>query len=246
MQRRIRQTAVIGSGIMGGGIAALLAAAGIKVLLLDIIPFDLKDDEKSDPEKRNRIVQAGLDAALKANPPLFMNKKTDAPMISIGNLEDDIHKLSECDWIIEVVVENLKIKQDLLRRIEGVKKPGAVVSSNTSGIPLKDMSKGLGEEMRRHFLGIHFFNPVRYMHLLEIIPGEDTLPEIVDFMSRFGEIMLGKGIVRAKDTPQLHRQPHRHSGYRKSHAGHAGTRHQHSRSRRPFRRVPGTPPNRNF
>ncbi len=202
MQRRIRKVAVIGSGIMGGGIAALLASAGVDVLLLDIVPFNLTEEEKQNPAARNRIVQAGLDAVLKSKPPLLMDKK-DASLISIGNLEDDFAKLAECDWIVEVVVENLKIKQDLFKRIEGVRKPGSIVSSNTSGIPLKDMSKDLSKEMRQHFLGTHFFNPVRYMHLLEIIPGEDTLPEVLEFMANYGEKILGKGIVWAKDTPNF-------------------------------------------
>ncbi len=203
MRRRIRKAAVIGSGIMGGGIAALLASAGIEVMLLDIVPFDLKDEEKNDPKARNRIVQAGLDAALKARPPLFMDKKTDPNMLTIGNLEDDFEKLAACDWIVEVVVENLKIKQQLFKRIDGVRQKGSIVSSNTSGIPLKEMSKELSQEMRQHFLGTHFFNPVRYMHLLEIIRGEETLPEVLEFMADFGEKMLGKGIVWAKDTPNF-------------------------------------------
>ena len=202
MSRKIRKAAVIGSGIMGGGIAALLAGAGVDVLLLDIVPFDLTDEEKNDPAARNRIVKAGMDAALSSNPSLFMTKK-DAALIETGNLEDDFDKLAHCDWIVEVVVENLKIKQDLFKRIEKIKKPGAVISSNTSGIPLKDISKGLSGEFREHFMGTHFFNPVRYMHLLELIPGEETLPEVLDFVAKFGEKHLGKGIVWAKDTPNF-------------------------------------------
>jgi len=202
MVRRIKKAAVIGSGIMGGGIAALLAGAGVETLLLDIVPFDLKDEEKNDPAQRNRIVKGGLDAALKAKPALFFSK-ADADLVSTGNLEDDFDKLSECDWIIEVVVENLKIKQDLFKRIDGIRKESAVVSSNTSGIPLKDMSEGLSQGFRKHFLGTHFFNPVRYMHLLEIIPGAETDKEILDFMADYGERILGKGIVWAKDTPNF-------------------------------------------
>ena len=202
MTRKIRKAAVIGSGVMGGGIAALLASAGVKTLLLDIVPFDLKDEEKSDPAARNRIAKAGLDTVVMSRPALLMQPK-DADLISIGNLEDDFDQLAECDWIVEVVVENLKIKQDLLRRIEPVRKAGAIVSSNTSGIPLKSMSEGLGADFKQHFLGTHFFNPVRYMKLLEIIPGEETLPEILDFMADYGERVLGKGIVWAKDTPNF-------------------------------------------
>jgi 3-hydroxyacyl-CoA dehydrogenase len=202
MVRKIRQAAVIGSGVMGGGIAALLAGAGIKTFLLDIVPFDLKEDEKDDPVARNRIVKAGLDSVLMSQPSLFMQKK-DVNRITIGNLEDDFDKISDCDWIVEVVVENLKIKQDLFKRIETKRKPGAVVSSNTSGLPLKAMSQDLSLDFKQHFLGTHFFNPVRYMHLLEIIAGEETLPEVLEFMSDFGERILGKGIVWAKDTPNF-------------------------------------------
>jgi 3-hydroxyacyl-CoA dehydrogenase len=202
MTRKIRKAAVIGSGVMGGGIAALLASAGVKTLLLDIVPFDLKEDEKRDPVARNRIAKAGLDTVLMSRPALLM-QPTDADLISIGNLEDDFEKLADCDWIVEVVVENLKIKQDLLKRIEPVRKSGAIISSNTSGIPLKSMSEGLNDEFKQHFLGTHFFNPVRYMKLLEIIPGEKTLPDVLCFMADFGERILGKGIVWAKDTPNF-------------------------------------------
>jgi 3-hydroxyacyl-CoA dehydrogenase len=202
MVRKIRQAAVIGSGVMGGGIAALLAGAGIKTFLLDIVPFDLKEKERDDPVARNRTVKAGLDAVLMSSPSLLMQKK-DVHRITIGNLEDDFDRISDCDWIVEVVVENLKIKQGLFKRIETKRKPGAVVSSNTSGLPLKAMSQGLSLDFKQHFLGTHFFNPVRYMHLLEIIPGEETLPEVLEFMSDFGERILGKGIVWAKDTPNF-------------------------------------------
>ncbi len=202
MIRKIRKAAVIGSGVMGGGIAALLAGAGVKTLLLDIVPFDLKEEEKSNPVARNRIAKAGLDTVLMSRPALLMQPK-DVDLISIGNLEDDFDKLATCDWIVEVVVENLKIKQDLLRRIEPVRKPGSIISSNTSGIPLKSMSEGLSPEFKQHFLGTHFFNPVRYMKLLEIIPGKETLPEVLAFMADYGERVMGKGIVWAKDTPNF-------------------------------------------
>jgi len=202
MPRKIKSAAVIGSGVMGGGIAALLTGAGIKTRLLDIVPLDLKASEKNDPQARNRIVKAGLDAALMNQPALFMSPK-DAERITIGNLEDDFEKMADCDWIVEVVVENLKIKQDLLKRIETVRKPDTIVSTNTSGIPLKAMSKGCSKGFKQQFLGTHFFNPVRYMKLLEIIPGEETLPEILEFMADFGERILGKGIVWAKDTPNF-------------------------------------------
>ena len=166
------------------------------------MPPNLKAEEKKDPPARNRIVKAGLDAALAIQPALFMSPR-DAERITIGNLEDDFEKIADCDWIVEVIVENLKIKQDLLKRIEPVRKKGTIVSTNTSGIPLKAMSKGRGKEFKQHFLGTHFFNPVRYMKLLEIIPGEETLSEILEFMADFGERILGKGIVWAKDTPNF-------------------------------------------
>ena len=202
MIRKIRKAAVIGSGVMGGGIAALLASSGVKTLLLDIVPPDLTDAEKNDPAARNRIAKKGLDTVLMTQPALFMQPK-DADLISIGNLEDDFDQLAQCDWIVEVVVENLKIKQALLARIDPVRKPNAIVSSNTSGIPLKQMSQGLSDGFRQHFLGTHFFNPVRYMKLLEIIPGEETLSDVLSFMADFGERILGKGIVWAKDTPNF-------------------------------------------
>jgi 3-hydroxyacyl-CoA dehydrogenase len=202
MRRKIRTAAVIGSGVMGGGIAALLAGAGVKTLLLDIVPFDLKAEEKDNPGARNRIVKAGLDAVLASKPSLLMQHK-DVERITIGNLEDDFFKLADVDWIIEVVVENLQVKKDLLKRIQPIRSKGTIVSSNTSGIPLKAMSEGLSQEFKQHFLGTHFFNPVRYMKLLEIIPGEETLPEVLEFMADYGERILGKGIVWAKDTPNF-------------------------------------------
>jgi 3-hydroxyacyl-CoA dehydrogenase len=202
MIRKVRQAAVIGSGVMGGGIAALLASAGIKTLLLDIVSPDLKEEEKNDRKARNRIVAAGYENLRKARPAALMHPRC-IDLISIGNMEDDFAKLAACDWIVEVVVENLKIKNDLFKRIEKVRKSDAIVSSNTSGIPLKAMSDGLGDEFKQHFLGTHFFNPVRYMKLLEIIPAEQTLPEVLRFMADFGERKLGKGIVWAKDTPNF-------------------------------------------
>ncbi|WP_028316415.1 3-hydroxyacyl-CoA dehydrogenase/enoyl-CoA hydratase family protein [Desulfatibacillum aliphaticivorans] len=203
MVRRIRKAAVLGSGVMGGGIAALLASAGIKTLLLDIVPFDLTDEEKNDPKARNRIVQAGFDGIVKSKPSLFMNAKDEKALVQVGNFEDDWDKLAECDWIVEVVVENLKIKQEVLAKVEKVRKADAIVSTNTSGIPLEAMSKELSSEFRQNFMGTHFFNPVRYMKLLELIPGAETKPEVLDFMKDFGERILGKGIVWAKDTPNF-------------------------------------------
>ncbi len=203
MARRIEKVGVIGSGIMGGGIAALCASAGIPTLLLDIVPFDLKDEEKNDPEARNRIVSAGLQNTVKAKPPAFMDKKNDMLRLETGNLEDDFDKLKDCDLIVEVIVENLKIKQDLFSRIEKVRHKDAIISSNTSGLPLEKMAEGRSKEFKEHFLITHFFNPVRYMKLLELVPGKDNKPEVLEFIEDFGERILGKGIVWAKDTPNF-------------------------------------------
>ncbi len=203
MVRRIEKAAVIGSGIMGGGIAALCASAGIPTLLLDIVPFDLKPEEKSNPDARNRIVKAGLEGAKKAKPGLFMDKKVDPDMITIGNLEDDINKLKDVDIIFEVVVENLKIKQDLFAKLEKVMKPTCIVASNTSGLPLAKMAEGRGKAFKEHFLIMHFFNPVRYMKLLELVSGPDTSKEVCEFAEKWGEKVLGKGMVWAKDTPNF-------------------------------------------
>jgi 3-hydroxyacyl-CoA dehydrogenase len=200
--RKIRRAAVIGAGVMGRGIAALLASAGIDIFLLDIVPPDPQGEEVRDEKERNRIVQAGLEAIATAKPPVLMHPR-DIDRIRIGNLEDDFERLGACDWIIEAVLERPDIKRALFKRIDSVKKPGAIVSSNTSGIPLEALSKGLSREFRRHFLGTHFFNPVRHMHLLEVIPGKSTLAGVVRFISDFGERVLGKGIVQAKDTPNF-------------------------------------------
>jgi 3-hydroxyacyl-CoA dehydrogenase len=203
MVRRIEKVAVIGSGIMGGGIAALCASAGVRTLLLDIVPFNLTDEEKNDRAARNRIVQAGLDAQLKAKPAAFMDKKHDLALIELGNLTDDFDKLADCDIIFEVVIEDLKIKQDLFARLEKVRKPGSIIASNTSGLPIAKMAEGRSEDFKKHFLITHFFNPVRYMKILECVAGKETSKEVCDFVSKWGEQVLGKGIVWGKDTPNF-------------------------------------------
>jgi len=203
MTRRIEKVAVIGSGIMGGGIAALCASAGIKTLLLDIAPFDLTDAEKNDKAAKNRIVEAGLQAQVKAKPAAFMNKAVDLTLIETGNLTDDFDKLKDADIIFEVVVENLKIKQDLFGRLEKVMKPGAIIASNTSGLPISQMAEGRSKEFKENFLILHFFNPVRYMKILECVAGPETSKEVCDFISKWGEQTLGKGVVWAKDTPNF-------------------------------------------
>jgi 3-hydroxyacyl-CoA dehydrogenase len=202
MTRKIRKAAVIGSGVMGGGIAALLASAGVKTLLLDIVPFDLKEDEKRDPVARNRIAKAGLDTVLMSRPALLM-QPTDADLLSIGNLEDDFEKLADCDWIVEVVVENLKIKQDLLKRIEPVRKSGSIISSNTSGIPLKSHERRPERRIQAAFPRHPFFQSGPLYEAAGNHSREKTLPDVLSFMADYGERILGKGIVWAKDTPNF-------------------------------------------
>jgi 3-hydroxyacyl-CoA dehydrogenase len=208
MNRQIRKVGVLGAGVMGSGIAAHLANAGVPSLLLDIVPRDLTpEDQKAgltrqDARFRNKLALAGIDTIKTARPPLIYSKRF-LPLISVGNFEDDWAKLAQCDWIIEVVVERLDIKQQVFARLEEVRRPGAIVSSNTSGLPIKKMLEGRSEDFRKHFLVTHFFNPVRYMRLLEIVAGEESDPEVVEFMSDFGQFLLGKGIVRGKDTPNF-------------------------------------------
>lgn len=205
---KIKRAAVIGAGVMGAAIAGHLANVGIPTYLLDIVPRELNDKEKAkgltleDRMVRNRFAQAGKDRLLKEKPAPLYSKKV-AGLITVGNLEDDLEKLGEVDWIVEAVVENLKIKQDLFARIEQVWKPGTIVSSNTSGISIQEMVSKCSDEFRAHFLGTHFFNPPRYMKLLEIIPTEETQPEIIAGMRSFSESVLGKGVVMAKDTPNF-------------------------------------------
>ncbi len=206
MKRRINKVAVIGSGIMGSGIACHFANIGAEVLLLDIVPRELNEKEKAqglslnDKPVRNRIVNDALQASLKSNPspiyhPDFANR------ITTGNLEDDIAKVKDADWIIEVVVERLDIKKQVFDNLEKHRKPGTLITSNTSGIPIQFMNEGRSEDFRKHFCGTHFFNPPRYLKLFEIIPGPDTSSEVIDFLNEYGEKFLGKTSVVAKDTP---------------------------------------------
>ncbi len=184
---------------MGTGIACHLANAGFSCLLLDILPPDLQEGETS-PAARNKLAASALKKALKAKPAPLMDPDF-ASRIEVGNFEDDLPKIADCDWIIEVVVERLDIKQQLMQRVEQHRKPGTLVSTNTSGIPIRLIAQNMGEEMRKHFCGTHFFNPPRYLRLLEIIPGPDTLPEVTDFFMAFGDRFLGKQTVLCKDTP---------------------------------------------
>ena len=208
MTYRINRAVVIGSGTMGGGIAAHLANAGIRAVLLDIVPNSLSPDEEKKGLQlesravRNRIVQTGWDRVVKSSPPALMSKNA-ANLVTLGNLEDDFAAISEADWIIEVIIEKLEPKQQLMERIEATRKPGSIVSTNTSGIPVNQIAEGRSDKFKQHFLGTHFFNPPRYMKLLEMIPTADTAPDVVQFMRHFFEERLGKGVVIAKDTPNF-------------------------------------------
>ncbi|NLN38707.1 MAG: 3-hydroxyacyl-CoA dehydrogenase/enoyl-CoA hydratase family protein [Smithella sp.] len=208
MSLEIKKAAVLGAGVMGATIAAHLTNAGIECYLLDIIPFELTDDDKKkgltekSPAWRNRFAANGLAGATKSRPASFFTKKN-ASMVKIGNFEDNLNWLADVDWICEVVIENLKIKQDLFAKVEKVIKPTCIVSTNTSGIPVKDISAKFGANLKKHFLGTHFFNPPRYMKLMEIIPGEETDKKIIDYMVKFSEETLGKGVVICKDSPNF-------------------------------------------
>lgn len=208
MGRKIKKVAVLGAGVMGASIAAHLANVGIPCYLLDIVPPELSEEDKKkglskeSPAFRNRLAIAGKENVVKAKPAaLYVPEYADR--ITPGNLEDNMEWLGEVDWIIEVVVERLDIKKQVFERVEKYRKPGTIVSSNTSGISINAMAEGRSLEFRQHFLGTHFFNPPRYMKLLELIPCQDTLPEVMEFMSEFCQKVLGKGTVIAKDTPNF-------------------------------------------
>ena len=206
MNKHIKKVAVIGSGIMGSGIACHFANIGVEVLLLDIVPRELNEKEKakglslSDSPVRNRLVNESLATALKSKPsPIYHTSF--ANRITTGNLEDNIAKVADADWIIEVVVERLDIKKQVFENLEKYRTPGTLITSNTSGIPIKFMSEGRSEDFQQHFCGTHFFNPARYLKLFEIIPGPQTSSEVLDFLNSYGEKFLGKTSVVAKDTP---------------------------------------------
>src|SRR4051812_3858442 len=208
MIKPIRKAVVLGSGVMGSGIAAHLANIGIPTLLLDIVPRELSKEEEAkgltlaDRQVRNRISAASIQKLLKQKPAPLAVKKNLA-LIEAGNLEDDLVKLNDVDWVIEVVVENLKVKKQLFEKVDQYRKPGSIISSNTSGISVEAMAKERSMDFQKHFLGTHFFNPPRYLKLLEVIPTKRTDPRVLTFMQRFGEDVLGKGVVIAKDTPNF-------------------------------------------
>ncbi|WP_078392164.1 3-hydroxyacyl-CoA dehydrogenase/enoyl-CoA hydratase family protein [Shouchella patagoniensis] len=207
MSRHIRKTAVIGAGVMGASIAAHLANAGIPVLLLDMVPKAPESGDSSvatlkKKQVRNQLANTAITKLKKQKPAPLASKET-AALIETGNLEDDFERLKEADWIIEVIIENLEAKKQLFTRIDEVRSKGSIVTSNTSGISIKTMSEGRSEDFKAHFLGTHFFNPPRYLKLLELIPTKDTSEDVLAFIRGFAEQSLGKGVVEAKDTPNF-------------------------------------------
>ena len=208
MKRKIKQATVIGAGVMGATIAAHLANVGIKTNLLDIVLPELGPDDqakgltKDSPSFRNKLAVSGLDKALKSKPASFYVPE-DAKLVRPGNIEDNLEWLRESDWVVEVIIERLDLKKSLFEKIAPFLGPETILTSNTSGIPIASMAAALPAEVSARFLGTHFFNPPRYMKLLEIIPGPDTDPAVIDFMSDFYESVLGKGVVLAKDTPNF-------------------------------------------
>ena len=206
MTRRIKKIAIVGSGIMGSGIACHFANIGAEVLLLDIVPRELNDKEKAkgltleNSMVRNRLVNEALMTSLKSKPsPIYSQKFADR--ITTGNIEDDLHKIKDVDWVMEVVVERLDIKQQVFEKIEQYRTPGTLITSNTSGIPIKFMNEGRSEDFQKHFAVTHFFNPPRYLKLFEVVPGPKCTQEVTDFLMMYGDKFLGKTAVLAKDTP---------------------------------------------
>lgn len=198
--RKIKKVAVLGSGIMGSRLACHFANIGLQVLLLDVVPRDLKEEESAKPAARNRITNESLKAALRSSPsPVYT--QSSARLITTGNFEDDMPQIAGCDWVLEAVTERLDIKQKVFEQVDRHRKPGTIVSSNTSGIPLEMMLEGRSEDFQLHFCGTHFFNPPRYLELLEIIPSSKTHPEVTAFLMHYGDLFLGKKTVLCKDTP---------------------------------------------
>jgi 3-hydroxyacyl-CoA dehydrogenase len=195
MVQPIKRVAILGAGVMGSGIAAHLASAGIPSLMLDIVPKDAGND-------RNKFSRGGKEAALKHKPALFLTPR-DAGLIDIGNFEDDFARIKDCDWVIEVVKEDLDVKRSVFQRVDQHRRPGSIVASNTSGLSLEKMIAGRSDDFRKNFLVTHFFNPVRYMKLLELVVGPETDPAVARYVADFGADVLGKGIVYAKDTPNF-------------------------------------------
>jgi len=204
--QRINKVAVLGAGTMGARIAAHFANAGVSCVLLDIVPPDAAQSTDSaqskDKTARRKIVSAGLDAAVKSKPAAFFEKGLER-LITIGTFDDDLKLIADADWIIEAVAENLDIKRGLLKKVEAVRKPGSIITTNTSGLPVASIAQGFSEDFRRHWFGTHFFNPPRYMRLLEIIPTPESDPAAIETVAHFCDVRMGKGIVTAKDTPNF-------------------------------------------
>lgn len=203
---KITKVAILGSGVMGSRIACHFANIGVQVLLLDIVPKEINEKEKkkgldeNHPMFRNRIVNDSLTFAIKSNPSPLYNKKK-ASLIKTGNFTDNMKDIADCDWTIEVVIENLDIKKSVFSEVEKFRKPGSLITSNTSGIPIHMMLDGRSDDFKKHFCGTHFFNPPRYLKLLEIIPTPSTDQSVVDFLMHYGDLFLGKTTVLCKDTP---------------------------------------------
>src|SRR6201993_5062346 len=200
MKLPIQKAVVLGAGTMGARIAAHFANAGLPCVLLDMVPPDLKPGMPA--SERNRFARNGIEAAKKSRPAAFFSASL-ADKISIGNFEDDLRRCAEADWIIEVVAENLEIKRNLLSRVAQFRKPGATVTTNTSGLPVHLIAEAMPEEFQQHWAGTHFFNPPRYLKLVEVIPGPKTLPDVLATLTEFCDRRLGKGVVAAKDTPNF-------------------------------------------
>src|SRR5271165_3248140 len=194
--KSIHKVAVLGAGTMGARVAAHLANAGVPCFLLDMVPAGATG------AARNKIAAAGLDAARKSKPAAFYEASLSS-LLTVGNFEDDLKRVVEADWIIEAVVEDLEIKRALLRKVDALRRPGTIITTNTSGLPVAKIAEGFPEDFRRCWFGTHFFNPPRYMRLLELIPTADSDPAAMETIAHFCDLYLGKGIVHAKDTPNF-------------------------------------------
>ena len=200
MNFKLKNVAVLGSGVMGAGIACHLANIGMNVVMLDIIPFDLSESEKNEKSSRNRIADSSLVKAIKSKP-AALYKSDFSNRIKTGNFEDDFEKISDADWVLEVIIEKLEIKKQIFEKVEKYRKKGSIITSNTSSIPIEMLVEGRSDDFKINFCGTHFFNPPRYLRLLEIIPHKESDPEMIEYFMKFGELFLGKQTVLCKDTP---------------------------------------------
>ena len=202
MRKPIRRAAILGAGVMGSGIAAHLANAGVEVALLDILPPGLAEADRADKRARDRFAASAVEKALKARPAAFFHKDF-ARLVSVGNLEDDLERLRACDLVIEAIVEQIGPKRALFEKLDGLVPEHCLVASNTSGLRIAEMVQGRSASFRARFLVMHFFNPVRYMKLLELVGGPNTAPATLERASHFGREVLGKGVIIGKDTPNF-------------------------------------------